>query len=67
MNRSYAQKFFIGQKMWEQGNAATNVAFPLVMIITTLAMTFGTGSSASFSLYLGEKKMRKQNLSSETA
>lgn len=53
--------------MWEQGNAATNVAFPLVMIITTLAMTFGTGSSASFSLYLGEKKMRKQNLSSETA
>lgn len=45
--------------MGEQGNAATNVAFPLVMIITTLAMTFGTGSSASFSLYLDEKKDEK--------
>ena len=49
-------QIFVGNKIGELGNAATNVAFPLVMIITTLAMTFGAGSSASFSLYLGQKK-----------
>lgn len=49
-------QIFVGNKIGELGNAATNVAFPLVMIVTTLAMTFGAGSSASFSLYLGRKK-----------
>lgn len=52
-------QIFVGNKIGELGNAATNVAFPLVMIVTTLAMTFGTGSSASFSLYLGRKKEEK--------
>ena len=52
-------QIFVGQKMGELGNAATNVAFPLVMIITTLAMTFGAGSSASFSLFLGQKEERR--------
>lgn len=52
-------QIFVGQKMGEMGNAATNVAFPLVMIITTLAMTFGAGGSAAFSLYLGEREERK--------
>lgn len=52
-------QIFVGNKIGEQGNAATNVAFPLVMIITTLAMTFGAGSSASFSLYLGQKEEKK--------
>lgn len=52
-------QIFVGNKIGELGNAATNVAFPLVMIITTLAMTFGVGSSASFSLYLGEKEEGK--------
>lgn len=49
-------QIFVGNKIGELGNAATNVAFPLVMVITTLAMTFGAGSSASFSLYLGKKE-----------
>lgn len=49
-------QIFVGNKIGPLGNAATNVAFPLVMVITTLAMTFGAGSSASFSLYLGEKE-----------
>lgn len=49
-------QIFIGNKIGEMGNAATNVTFPLVMIITTIAMTLGAGSSASFSLYLGRKK-----------
>lgn len=52
-------QIFVGNKVGELGNAATNVAFPLVMIITTLAMTFGAGSSASFSLYLGEKEEKR--------
>lgn len=52
-------QIFVGNKIGELGNAATNVAFPLVMIVTTLAMTFGVGSSASFSLCLGSKKEEK--------
>ncbi len=48
-------QIFVGNKIGELGNAATNVAFPLVMIITTLAMTFGVGGASSFSLYLGTK------------
>lgn len=52
-------QIFVGHKIGELGNAATNVAFPLVMIITTLAMTFGAGSSASFSLYLGQREEKR--------
>lgn len=52
-------QIYVGNKIGELGNAATNVAFPLVMIVTTLAMTFGAGSAASFSLYLGEKEEKK--------
>lgn len=52
-------QIFVGNKIGESGNAATNVAFPLVMIITTIAMTFGAGSSSSFSLYLGQKEEKK--------
>lgn len=52
-------QIFVGNKIGELGNAATNVAFPLVMVITTLAMTFGAGSSASFSLFLGRKEENK--------
>lgn len=49
-------QIFVGNKIGELGNAATNVVFPLVMTVTTLAMTFGAGSSASFSLFLGQKR-----------
>lgn len=52
-------QIFVGQKLGELGNAATNVAFPLVMIITTLAMTFGAGSSSAFSLFLGQNEEGK--------
>ncbi|MCH5205207.1 MAG: polysaccharide biosynthesis C-terminal domain-containing protein, partial [Oscillospiraceae bacterium] len=52
-------QIFIGNKIGELGNAATNVAFPLVMIITTLAMTFGVGGASSFSLYLGSGEKKK--------
>lgn len=50
---------FVGRKIGSLGNAATNVAFPLIMIITTLAMTFGAGSAASFSLYLGRRETKR--------
>ncbi|MDE7433231.1 MAG: MATE family efflux transporter [Lachnospiraceae bacterium] len=52
-------QIFVGNSVGELGNAATNVAFPLVMIITTLAMTFGAGSATSFSLFLGRKEENK--------
>lgn len=52
-------QIFVGNKIGGLGNAATNVTFPLVMIVTTLAMTFGAGSAASFSLYLGQGKNEK--------
>ena len=52
-------QIFVGNKIGEMGNAATNVAFPLVMIVTTLAMTVGAGSAASFSLFLGRKEKEK--------
>lgn len=51
-----ADQIFVGNKIGKLGNAATNVAFSLVMVVTTLAMTFGAGSSAAFSLDLGQKK-----------
>lgn len=57
-------QIFVGNKVGELGNAATNVAFPLVMIITTLAMTFGAGSSACT---LDRKKKARQNRLWETA
>lgn len=52
-------QIFVGHKIGELGNAATNVAFPLVMIVTTLAMTLGAGSASAFSLYLGKKEEDK--------
>lgn len=52
-------QIFVGNKIGAMGNAATNVTFPLVMIVTTLAMTFGAGSAASFSLYLGRKEEKE--------
>lgn len=52
-------QIFVGHSIGELGNAATNVAFPLVMIMTTLAMVFGVGGASAFSLYLGQKEERK--------
>lgn len=52
-------QIFVGNKIGELGNAATNVAFPLVMLVATMAMTFGVGSASSFSLYLGQNEEKK--------
>ena len=52
-------QFFIGRSVGELGNAATNVVFPLVLIVAALAMTFGVGGASAFSLYLGSKEEQK--------
>lgn len=52
-------QFFIGQKIGELGNAATNVAFPLTTICTALALLFGIGGAAAFNLTMGEGDNKK--------
>lgn len=49
-------QIFIGQSVGLLGNAATNVAFPLVTISNSLALLFGVGSASNFSLELGNKQ-----------
>ncbi len=49
-------QIFIGQSVGLLGNAATNVAFPLVTISNSLALLFGVGSASNFSLELGDKR-----------
>lgn len=52
-------QFFIGQKIGELGNAATNVAFPLTTVCVALALLFGIGGAASFNLTMGEGDSQK--------
>lgn len=53
------EQIFVGNSVGELGNAATNVVFPLVLIVVALAMTFGVGGASAFSLYLGSKEEQK--------
>lgn len=46
-------QIFIGQKIGIVGNAATNVAFPLTILCTALALLLGVGAAANFNLNLG--------------
>lgn len=46
-------QIFIGNKVGLLGNAATNVAFPLVMIATAFAQMCGVGTAANFNMNLG--------------
>lgn len=46
-------QIFIGQRLGPTGNAATNVSFPLVMIMAALSMMYGVGGASVFSLHLG--------------
>ncbi|MDD4716336.1 MAG: MATE family efflux transporter [Oscillospiraceae bacterium] len=47
-------QFFIGQKIGELGNAATNVAFPLTTSCVAIALLLGIGGASAFNLALGE-------------
>jgi len=46
-------QIFIGRSIGILGNAATNVAFPILTICTGLSFMIGLGGSANFSLKLG--------------
>lgn len=46
-------QFFIGRSIGMLGNAATNVAFPLTMTCTAIALMCGVGGAANFNLCMG--------------
>lgn len=52
-------QFFIGQKIGELGNAATNIAFPLNTLCVATALIFGVGGASAFNLSMGEGHQRK--------
>ena len=47
-------QLFIGNVIGELGNAATNIAFPLVNACLALGLGFGVGGAAAFNLRQGE-------------
>lgn len=52
-------QIFIGQSVGMLGNAATNVAFPLIIFCTGISLLLGIGTAANFSLSLGEGKKER--------
>ncbi|MBO7335911.1 MAG: MATE family efflux transporter, partial [Lachnospiraceae bacterium] len=52
-------QFFIGRSVGELGNAATNIAFPLTISCTSLALLFGIGGASAFNLTMGEGNPKK--------
>ena len=52
-------QFFIGQKIGELGNAATNIAFPLSTLCVATALIFGVGGASAFNLSMGEGHQKK--------
>ena len=51
-------QFFIGHSIGMLGNAATNVAFPLTMTCTALALLCGIGGAANFNISMGRRKQK---------
>lgn len=52
-------QFFIGQKVGELGNAATNIAFPLSTSCVAIALLFGIGGASAFNLSMGQGNQKK--------
>lgn len=52
-------QFFIGRSIGELGNAATNIAFPLTISCTSIALLFGIGGASAFNLTMGEGDSKK--------
>ena len=48
-------QFFIGQKIGELGNAATNIAFPLSTSCLAISLLFGIGGSSAFNIAMGSE------------
>lgn len=55
-------QIFIGNVVGMLGNAATNVAFPIVTFTTALAQFIGVGTAANFNISMGEKKKKRQEI-----
>ena len=49
-------QLFIGHSIGVLGNAATNVAFPLSMVCTSIGLLCGIGGAANFNLYMGRRE-----------
>lgn len=47
-------QIFIGQSVGTIGNSATNIAYPLVLLMCAFAVMFGAGGASHFSLRMGE-------------
>ena len=52
-------QIFIGQNVGILGNAATNVAFPISIICTAVAILFGFGGAARLNLEMGRGNHEK--------
>lgn len=48
-------QIFIGHIVGVEGNAATNVTYPLVILITAVILLIGIGAVSNFSISLGKK------------
>ena len=49
-------QIFIGHVIGMLGNAATNVAFPVTILLTAFAQLIGVGTAANFNINLGAKR-----------
>ncbi len=52
-------QFFIGQRVGELGNAATNIAFPLSTSCLAIALLLGVGGASSFNIAMGRGGQKK--------
>lgn len=46
-------QIFLGQSIGMLGNAATNVAFPIITIAVAFGLLFGVGGASNFNLFIG--------------
>lgn len=59
-------QIFIGNGIGYLGNAATTVAFPIMIILMAIATLIGSGSSAFAAIKLGEKREKIAELTLNT-
>lgn len=52
-------QFFIGQRVGELGNAATNIAFPLSTSCLAISLLFGIGGASAFNIAMGQGDKKK--------
>lgn len=60
-------QIFIGQGVGMYGNAATNVAFPLTTLATSLGLLLGIGGASNFNLEMGRGNKEKAQRIAGTA